>query len=154
MALPVSTIAPDFTLKNSQMKDVTLSDFRGKKNVVLLFVPAAFTHVCTDELCGVSDGMDKYEAANAEVFGITIDSPWALRAWAKEAGITIPLLSDYQREMTHAYDAVLDDLEGLGESVHRAAFVIDKEGVIRYSESIPTLKLPNFEAIHATLRSL
>lgn len=99
-------------------------------------------------------GFDKYESANAEVFGITIDSPWALRAWGKEAGITIPLLSDYQRETIHAYDVVLDDLEGLGPSGHRAAFVIDKDGVIRYSESIATLELPNFEAIHETLRSL
>ena len=158
MPLTVGTTAPDFTLKTKTaegLKDVTLSNHRGKDNVVILFVPAAFTGVCTKELCDVSAGLSKYTNANAVVYGISGDTPFALEEWAKKVQISIPLLSDYQKSVTRAYNVIWPDFAGLGEGVSRAAFVIDKEGVVRYAEKTATLgDLPNFEAIEAVLASL
>lgn len=155
MPLTVGTPAPDFTLKSSDMQDVKLSDYRGKKNVVLLFVPAAFTGVCTDELCGVSQGLDKYTSADTEVIGISPDAPFSQAVWKKQENFDVTLVSDYQRKTIGDYDVVLDDLAGLGPGSKRAAFVVDKEGVIRYAEATPTPKdLPDFDAIHSVLTSL
>jgi len=158
MPLTVGTTAPAFTLKTKTsegLKDVSLADHLGKDNVVLLFVPAAFTGVCTKELCDVSAGLSKYTNANAVVYGITADTPFALEEWAKKVQISFPLLSDYQKSVTRAYDVIWPDFVGLGEGVARAAFVIDKEGVIRYSEQTATLaEVPNFEAIEAVLAGL
>lgn len=157
MALPVGTPAPDFTLKTMTpdgLQDVTLSALRGKP-VVLLFVPAAFTGVCSQELCDISSNMSAYQSLGAQVYGISPDSPFAQDAWAKASSITLPLLSDYQKDVVRAYDVVLPDLVGLGPGSKRAAFVIDGAGVIRYSEETPTpLELPNFDAVKQTLGSL
>ncbi|MCX7801260.1 MAG: redoxin domain-containing protein [Fimbriimonadales bacterium] len=158
MPLSPGTPAPDFTLKTMTadgLKDVTLSSVRGSKNVVLLFFPAAFTGVCTQELCDVSSGFSAYADLDAEVYGISPDTPFAQDAWAKQNGITVTLLSDYQKEVAKAYDVLLPDLIGLGPGSARAAFVIDKQGVIRYAEQTPSpLELPNFEAVRQTLASL
>lgn len=154
MALPTGSKAPDFNLKSKTpegMVNVQLSDNFGKSKTVLLFVPAAFTGVCTKELCEISEGMNVYSDLGAKVYGISIDSPFALAVWAERDGITIPLLSDYQREVINAYDVVLADLAGLGPSGARAAFVIDEQGTIIYSEQVATLELPNFDAIKAVL---
>jgi glutaredoxin-dependent peroxiredoxin len=158
MALAIGAQAPDFTLKTKTedgLVDVTLSSAHGSKNTVLLFFPAAFTGVCTQEMCDVSGGLSAYADLDANVYGISPDSPFALEAWAKASGITITLLSDYQKEVVKAYDVVLPDLVGLGMGSQRAAFVIDKQGVIRYSEATPTpLELPDFAKIHETLKGL
>src|SRR5687768_11916870 len=109
MALALGELAPDFTLKtreDGQNRDITLSAHRGKENVVLLFFPGAFTPVCTAELCDVSGGIEQYKGLNAVVYGVSTDSPYSLEAWAKQAGITIPLLSDYKQEVTRAYDVL------------------------------------------------
>lgn len=156
MPLPVGTKAPNFTLKTQTpegLVDVTLSENLGQKNIVLLFFPAAFTGVCTQEMCNATEGFCGFE--NAEVWGISVDSPFAQAAWAKQNGITIKLLSDYRREVVKAYDVVWPDLAGLGPSAARAAFVIDKEGIIRYGEqtSNPT-ELPDFESIQGVLKKL
>lgn len=158
MALPVGSKAPDFSLKSktaSGLEDVKLSDRLGKKNVVLLFVPAAFTGVCTQELCSISGGLNDYEGLNAEVIGISVDSPFAQEAWAQKEGIKIPLASDYDKQVIRAYDVVIESLAGIGVAAQRAAFVIDKNGVIQYSEGTPTPKdLPNFDAVKAALGKL
>lgn len=158
MALTTGVEAPDFSLirkTDSGLETVTLSGFRGQKNVVLLFFPAAFTGVCTQEMCDVSGGLSAYADLDAEVLGISGDSAFAQEAWAKANGITIPLLSDYQKATTQAYDVTLPDLVGMGPASKRAAFVIDKSGVIRYSEETPTpLELPSFDQIQATLQGL
>lgn len=158
MALSVGTPAPDFTLKTMTaegLADVHLSSFRGSRNVVLLFVPAAFTGVCTTEFCDMTGALDTYRGLDAEVIGISADSPFAQAAWAKQEGIGLTLASDYQKETIRAYDVVLDDLAGLGMGSKRAAFVIDKEGVIRYSEATPTPKdLPDFAAVQQALTDL
>lgn len=158
MALSLGSKAPDFTLKTMTpegLKDVTLSANFGSKNTVLLFVPAAFTGVCTTELCDASAGLSGWQGLNAEVYGISADTPFAQKAWADKSGITIPLLSDYQKATIQAYDVVLPDLAGLGPGSQRAAVVIDKEGVIRHFEVTPTpLEVPSFSAIEEALKGL
>jgi peroxiredoxin len=158
MAIPTGTKAPEFSLKTKTaegLQDIKLSDNFGRKNTVLLFVPLAFTGVCTKELCDVSAGLGAYESLNAQVIGISVDSPFAQEAWAQKESITIPLASDLNKEVAKAYDVLLPDLVGIGSASARAAFVIDKEGIVRYSEQTPTpLELPTFEAIKATLAQL
>lgn len=158
MALTAGSKAPDFTLKTltaDGLKDVTLSDNYGKSSTVLLFFPAAFTGVCTTELCDASGGLEAYSGLNAVVYGISADTPFAQQAWAEKSGITVPLLSDYQKETIRAYDVVLADLAGLGPGSQRAVFVVDKEGVIRHAEVTPTpLELPDMDAVKAVLGGL
>ena len=106
MAIKVGSKAPDFTLKSknaSGLVDVKLSENFGKKNTVLLFFPAAFTSVCTKELCDVTAGLAQYSTLNAAVIGISVDTPFAQEAWAKQNKITVTLLSDLNKEVTKAY---------------------------------------------------
>jgi glutaredoxin-dependent peroxiredoxin len=158
MAISIGTKAPDFNLKSKQasgLVDIRLSNNFGKKNTVLLFFPLAFTSVCTAELCDVSQGINAYTGLNADVIGISVDSPFAQEAWGQKERITIPLASDLNKETARAYGTLLPDLIGLGSVSARAAFVVDKHGVVQYSEQTPTPKdLPNFEAIKATLAKL
>ncbi len=158
MPLPVGSKAPDFTLKSKTadgLRDVSLSANLGKKNTVLLFFPLAFTSVCTKELCDVTAGLSAYSDVNAEVIAVSVDSPFAQEAWAQKEKIGITLASDMNKTTAKNYETLLDDLIGLGSVSARAAFVIDKNGVIQYSEQTPTPKeLPNFDAINAKLASL
>jgi peroxiredoxin len=156
MAIPVGSKAPDFTLKSKTatgLADVKLSDYFGKANTVLLFFPLAYTSVCTAELCDVSNGFGAFAGAN--VIAISVDSPFAQEAWAKTNNIQVTLASDLNKEVIKKYDVVFPMLAGVGDTAARAAFVIDKSGVVQYSEQTPTPKdLPNFEAIKATLAKL
>jgi peroxiredoxin len=158
MAIPVGTKAPDFTLKSKNAAGVTevkLSENFGKKNTVLLFFPLAFTSVCTQELCDVTAGLNAYQDLNADVIGISVDSPFAQEAWAEKENIGITLASDLNKETSQAYGVLLDDLLGFGSTAARAAFVVDKAGLIQYSEQTPTPKdLPDFNAIKAALEGL
>lgn len=158
MAISVGTKAPDFTLKSKQasgLVDIKLSNNFGKKNTVLLFFPAAFTGVCTQELCDISAGFSAYASLNADVIGISIDTPFSQEAWAKQEKITIPLASDLNKETIKKYDVVFPMLAGVGDTAARAAFVIDKSGVVQYSEQTPTPKdLPDFAKVKETLGKL
>jgi peroxiredoxin len=157
MAISIGSKAPDFTLKSKlgEMTDVHLGDYIGKSNVVLLFFPFAFTSVCTAEMCDISSGLGAYEALNAKVIGISIDSPFAQEAWAKKENISMTLVSDLNKDTAFAYGTLIENLAGIGSTSGRAAFIIDKAGVIQYSEQTPTPKdLPNFEAIKAKLAQL
>ncbi len=158
MALSVGTKAPDFTLKSKQASgivDVKLSNNFGKRQTVLLFFPLAYTSVCTQELCGQSTGLAEYEKLGATVIGISVDSPFTQEAWANANKIGITLVSDLNKTTTKAYGTLLPDLLGLGAVSARAAFVVDKQGVIQYSEQTPTPKdLPNFNAIKDALTKL
>ncbi|MFT4690927.1 MAG: redoxin domain-containing protein [Verrucomicrobiia bacterium] len=159
MAIEVGTKAPDFTLKSKPVggdpKDVTLSANFGSKNTVLLFVPLAFTGVCTKELCDISAGMSAYADLNADVIGISVDSAFAQEAWAAKENISITLASDLNKKTAADYGVLLDDLMGFGSCSARAAFVVDKDGVVQYAEQTPTPKdLPNFDAIKETLGKL
>ncbi len=137
------------------MADLSLGDYLGKSNVVLLFFPFAFTGVCTSEMCDITAGLGAFEALDAKVIGISVDSPFAQEAWAKKENIGIPLASDLNKQTAAAYGTLLENLGGFGSASARAAFVIDKGGVVQYSEQTPTPKdLPNFEAVKAKLAEL
>jgi peroxiredoxin len=155
MPIAVGTKAPDFTLKSKTAEglvDIKLSDQLGKKQVVLLFFPLAFTSVCTQEFCDVTSGLSTYANLNAEVYGISVDSPFAQEAWSKQNKIGIKLLSDLNKTVIKAYDVVFPLLAGVGDTAARAAFVIGKDGVVKYAEQTPSPKeLPNFAAIQAAL---
>jgi glutaredoxin-dependent peroxiredoxin len=163
MALKIGDKAPDFELSTKTSegpKKVKLSDNFGRKNTVVLFFPMAFTGVCTQEMCDVSQGLNAYAQLNAEVVGISGDNPFAQEAWAQKENIAVPLLSDYEHKAAQtygvAYDSFLPQLNlGMSGVAKRSAFVIDKEGVIRYAESNDDPKqLPNFDKIRETLQQL
>jgi peroxiredoxin len=155
MPLAIGTKAPDFTLKTSTkegLKDVRLSDNFGKKKTLLLFFPLAFTGVCTQEMCSVSGGLSEYAGLNAEVFAISVDSPFAQAAWAKENKITVTLLSDLNKSVAEAYGVLFRGLAGIGDTAARAAFVIGADGIVTYAEQTPTPKdLPDFAAIKSAI---
>jgi len=158
MAIPKGTKAPQFTLKTKNadgVKDISLSEELNKGPVVLLFFPLAFTSVCTQELCDVSSGINAYTTLGARVLAISVDSPFAQEAWAQKNNINVTLLSDLNKTVSRDYGVLLDDLLGFGSTAARAAFVIDKNGIIQYAEQTPTPKdLPNFQAIKDTLKNL
>lgn len=158
MPLSVGTKAPDFTLKSKSaagVKEVKLSDNAGKKNTVILFFPLAFTGVCTQEMCDITAGLTQYSNLGADVIGVSVDSPFAQEAWAEKNKIGITLASDLNKTTAKAYGVLLDDLGGFGSTSARAAFVVDKSGVIQYAEQTPTPKeLPNFNAVKDTLAKL
>jgi peroxiredoxin len=155
MPIAVGSKAPDFTLKTKAAdgpKDVKLSDNFGKKQTVLLFFPAAFTGVCTQEMCDLTGGLNEYTNLGAEVYGVSVDNPFAQEAWAKQNKIGVTLLSDLNKTVTKAYGVVFPNLVGMYETSARAAFVIGKDGVVKYAEQTPTPKdLPNFAAVKAAL---
>ena len=157
MAIPVGSKAPDFTLKSKSPADVEvkLSNNFGKKNTVLLFFPLAYTSVCTKEMCDLTAGLGAYADLGADVIAISVDSPFSQAAWAQKESIKITLASDLNKTVIKSYDVVFPMLAGIGDTAARAAFVVDKSGVIQYSEQTPTPKdLPNFEAVKATLAKL
>jgi glutaredoxin-dependent peroxiredoxin len=158
MPIKVGSQAPDFSLKSktaSGLVDVKLSDNAGKKNTVLLFFPAAFTGVCTSEMCDISANFSAWSSLNADVIGISVDTPFAQEAWAQKEKITVKLASDLNKEVTKKYDVLFPMLAGVGDTAARAAFVIDKNGVVQYAEQTPTPKdLPNFNAVKETLKKL
>ncbi len=163
MALSIGTKAPDFSLSTKTsdgIKLVKLSDNFGKKNTLLLFFPMAFTGVCTSEMCETSAGLDGYKEVNAEVYGISGDSPFSLEVWAQREQIKVPLLSDYDHAVTKSYEVAYDRFapdRGLpmGGVPKRSAFIVDRNGVIQYAESSDNPRqLPNFDAIKAKLNEL
>ena len=158
MPIPVGSKAPDFTLKSKQasgLVDVKLSENFGKANTVLLFFPAAFTGVCTSEFCDITGTLNSYKDLHASVIGISVDTPFAQEAWAQKEKIGVTLASDLNKEVVKKYDVVFPMLAGVGDTAARAAFVIDKAGVVQYSEQTPTPKdLPNFNAVKAALAKL
>jgi len=158
MPIAVGTKAPDFTLKSKNatgIVDVKLSNNFGQKNTVVLFFPLAFTGVCTTEMCDITAGLSSYAGLNADVIGISVDSPFAQEAWAAKEKIGITLASDLNKKTAAAYGVLLEDLAGFGAVSARAAFVVDKSGVIQYAEQTPTVKdLPNFNAVKEVLAKL
>ncbi|MFD7403607.1 peroxiredoxin [Streptomyces sp. NPDC059866] len=131
MAIQVGDKAPDFELKDNHGRDVRLSDFRGEKNVVLLFYPFAFTGVCTGELCEVRDNLPKFEDRDTQVLAVSNDSIHTLRVFAEQEGLEYPLLSDFwpHGATSRAY-GVFDEDKGCAV---RGTFVIDKDGVVRWT---------------------
>jgi glutaredoxin-dependent peroxiredoxin len=152
--LKTGDIAPAFVLHDTTKKEVSLSELKGK-NVLLLFFPLAFTSTCTKELCSVRDNLGFYNNVQAEVFGISIDSPQTLAKFKEEQQLNFRLLSDFNKEASAAYD-VLYELFGWMKGVSkRSAFVIDKNGLIQYAEVLENAgEVPDFEAINKVLQQL
>ena len=156
MAADVGEKAPQFTLVNTDLKAVSLSDFAGK-NVVLAFYPAAFTGVCQKELCTFRDALNEFASAKTAVVGISVDSPFANKEFAAKNGLDFLLLSDITRDAIRQYDVVFNDLAGVkGFTVaKRAVFVIDASGVIRYKWVAPEPKIePNYDEVKAAVKKL
>lgn len=148
MSLQVGDQAPDFKLKNTELKEVSLSDFKGKK-VVLHFFPLAFTGVCTTQLCTMRDNFGYYDGLNAQVLGVSVDSPFTLAKFKAEQAYQFPLLSDFNKETAAAYGALYQDFLGLKGIAKRSAFVIDEEGKVIYAEVLEDAgNLPDFAAIN------
>ena len=155
MALQVGQQAPEISLYNTDKKKITLSELKGKK-VVVLFFPQAFTGVCTTELCSVRDDIAKYNNTDAVVLGISVDSVHSLIRFKQEQSFNFDLLSDFNKETARAYDAIYEnwilDMKGVAK---RSAFVIDREGIIRYAEVLESPgDLPNFTAIQQALEGI
>jgi peroxiredoxin len=155
MTVQVGDTAPIFSLISSEKSPVALESYKGK-NVVLLFFPMAFTSVCTTELCTMRDDIALYNGLNAEILAISVDSPFTLEKFKEEQKLNFPLLSDFNKEVSQNYGAFYEDFVlGLRGVSKRAAFVIDKEGKVRYAEILDNAgELPNFAAIKTTLEGL
>jgi glutaredoxin-dependent peroxiredoxin len=154
MSIEVGQVAPDFTLFDTEKNKVSLSSFKGQP-VVILFFPLAFTGVCTAELCSVRDNISQYNAINAQVLAISVDSLFTLGKFKDDQNLNFPLLSDFNKEVSKAYGSLYDvfAFEMVGVS-KRSAFVVDEDGNIAFAEVLESAgDLPNFEAIMACLSS-
>jgi len=157
MSIQLGQSAPDFNLYANMNEQFCLSDFKGTKNVLLLFFPQAFTGVCTKELCSIRDNISQYNNMNAQVFGISVDSVFTLAKFKEEQQLNFPLLSDFNKEASTIYDCMYDSFTGMGMKgvSKRSAFIIDKEGLIQYAEVLESAgDLPNFDAINEVLNRL
>jgi len=155
MKIEIGQAAPDFTLYDSTKNKVTLSELRGQ-NVLLLFFPFAFTSTCTAELCSVRDNISFYDNVNAIVFGISVDSLHTLAKYKADQNLNFTLLSDFNKNVSSLYGSLYEmfgyNMKGVSK---RSAFVIDKEGIIRYAEILENAgEQPNFKNITLTLESL
>jgi peroxiredoxin len=154
MPVDVGSTAPDFTLTNQDRQPVTLSEQRGKP-VVLAFFPAAFSSVCTKEMCTFSDSMARLGAAKAQVYGISVDTFFTLKAFQDQQKLTFPLLSDFNKQVIRDYGVFNEDMIGLKGIAKRGVFVIDKSGVVRYSEVLDDARNePNYDKVFEALASL
>lgn len=155
MSIQIGQPAPDFTLYNTERQPVSLSAQKGN-NVLLLFFPLAFTSVCTAELCSVRDNMSVYESLNAVPFGISVDSTATLKKFKEDQHLNFTLLSDFNKEVSRAYDAIYEEWGmGMRGVSKRSAFVIDKDGIVRYAEVLENAgEQPNFAAIQESLAAL
>ena len=154
MAIQQGQMAPDFSLFNTEKNKVSLADYKGK-NLVILFFPLAFTGVCTTELCTVRDNLNVYTSLNADVVGISVDSLFSLGKFKEEQQYNFPLLSDFNKETSQAYGACRQFVLDMKGVARRAAFVVDKDGMVQYAEVLESAgDLPNFDAIKEALSGL
>ncbi|QIL38632.1 redoxin domain-containing protein [Pedobacter sp. HDW13] len=152
MSLQIGDIAPDFKLYSSELAEISLTAFKGKK-VIIHFFPMAFTGTCTEQLCTMRDNFSYYEGINAQVIGISVDSPFSLAKFKEVQSYQFPLLSDFNKEVSATYGAFYNEfvfnLKGVSK---RAAFVVDEEGKIAYAEVLEDAhELPDFKAINDVL---
>ena len=154
MAVDVGSKAPDFTLTNQDRQPVKLSEQKGQP-VVLAFFPAAFSSVCTKELCTFRDSMARLNSAKAQVYGVSVDTFFSLKAFQDAQGYNFPLLSDFNKEVIKDYGVFNEDMIGLKGIAKRAVFVIDKDGIVRHKEVLDDARNePDYDAVFKTLASL
>jgi peroxiredoxin len=155
MSVAAGQKAPDFTLLNTEREKISLDSLRGKP-VILAFFPLAFSPVCTEEMCTFRDSLAELNNANAQVIGISVDSPFALKAFAAAQGLQFPLLSDFNREASRAYGVLNDNLLGVFQGVaNRAVFVIDRDGKVAHAwvSEDPRVQ-PNYDEVKAKVKTL
>lgn len=152
MTLKIGDVAPDFTLISTEKTPVSLSDFKGKK-VVVLFFPMAFTGVCTTELCSLRDDIATYSSLNAEILAISVDSPFTLGKFKEDQKLPFPLLSDFNKTASTAYGTIYEEFVlGLKGVSKRSAFVVNADGTLAYAEVLESAgDLPNFDNVKAAL---
>jgi peroxiredoxin len=155
MSIQIGQLAPNFTLYDTDKKEVSLKDFEGK-NLLILFFPQAFTGVCTTELCAIRDNLAVYNNLQSEVIAISVDSVFTLNRFKEDQKLNFSLLSDFNKEVSKSYGAIYDEFVlGMKGVSKRAAFVVDSKGVIQYAEVLESAgDLPDFESIKETLSSL
>jgi peroxiredoxin len=155
MPLTIGQSAPNFTLFNTEKKEISLTDYKGK-NVVILFFPLAFTGVCTAELCNIRDNYNVYTSLNAEVIGISVDSLFVLEKFKNSENYNFDLLSDFNKTASKDYDTLYETFAfGMQGVSKRSAFVVDKNGILQYAEVLEDAgKQPNFDAIKACLEKI
>lgn len=155
MSVQINDKAPAFTLFSEAKEEISLANYEGK-NLLILFFPLAFTGVCTAELCSMRDALAEYNNMDTDVVGISVDSVFTLEKFKEAEGLNFPLLSDFNKEVSRQYGALYEEFVlGMRGVSKRAAFIVDKEGTIRYAEVLDKASdLPNFTAIKATLGSL
>lgn len=155
MALAIGTQAPDFKLFNTDKKEVSLADFRGK-NLIINFFPAAFTGVCTAQMCNSRDELAYYNGIGADVIGVSVDAAFSLGAFKEKNGINFDLLSDFNKDMIKAYDMVQENFAlGMKNVAKRGVVVVDKNGLVQYVEVTPSPgDQVNFLALKEALEGL
>lgn len=147
--------AQDFSLQDTSGQKVSLSNFEGSKNVVLVFFPLAFSGVCTKELCSIRDNLKIYDSLDAEVIGISVDSFFTLRAFKESNNLNFSLLSDFNKEVSKKYDSMYEDYYGMKGVPKRSVFVIDKEGRVVYQEILEDSdQIPQFDKVQEALAGL
>jgi len=157
MSIEVGHPAPDFSLYNTEQKEISLKDLTSKSNVVLLFFPLAFTGVCTKELCSARDDIGKYQKLNATIVGISVDSIFTLGKFREEQKLPFDLLSDFNKDVSNKYNSLYEQfpLFGLKGVTKRSAFVINKQGIIKYAQILDDPgNLPDFNQIKQTLEQI
>lgn len=155
MSNSIGELAPSFVLKDTDLQDANLEDYRGQ-NVVLVFFPLAFSGICTDQMCTLNENLQALNSLEAKVFGISVDSPFTLKKFKEVNQLEFPLLSDFNKDVCQAYNAFYEEFVlGLKGVAKRAVFVIDKEGKIQYQEILENAKnLPNFDALELEVSKL
>jgi peroxiredoxin len=155
MSIQIGSIAPDFTLFNSEKQEVTLSQYLGK-SVVLLFYPQAFTGVCTTELCDIRDNLNVYSKLNAEILAISVDSVFTLENWKQQQGFNFQMLSDFNKTVSIAYETIYETFAfGMKGVSKRSAFVVDSKGILQYVEILDNAgEIPNLDKIKEVLATL
>jgi glutaredoxin-dependent peroxiredoxin len=153
MSIQTGDKAPGFSLYSSEKQLVHLADFKGR-NVVLLFFPLAFTNTCTKQLCSARDEMEVYNALDAEVLAISVDTPQSLARYKQDNQFNFTLLSDFNKDTIKAYDAIYEQFGHNMKGVGKRAFVIDGEGIVRYAEVLENAgNIPDVDAIQNALRN-
>jgi peroxiredoxin len=154
MTVDVGSIAPDFTLMNQDRQPVTLSAQRGRP-VVLAFFPGAFSNTCTSELCTLNDALARFNETRAQVYGVSTDTFFTLKAFRDQQTFGFPLLCDFNKQVIRAYGVYNEDMIGLKGIAKRAVFVLDQNGVVRHREVLEDARNePDYDRIHAALAAM
>jgi peroxiredoxin len=155
MSVDVGTVAPDFTLPNQDREPVTLSEQLTRGPVVLTFLPGAFSNTCTKEMCTFRDSIAEFGKVSATVLGVSVDTFFALKAWAEQQKLPFTLLSDFNKDVIRQYGVFNEDMIGMKGIAKRAVFVIDRSGIVRHREVLDDARNePDYAKVHQALAAL